>query len=125
MRFEWQDGLIWVSVELEYEGTRYTIDHCLVDTGSATTAFDIDFVDFNFRKPAIITRLYGIGGGTQEVIAQKVDGITIDTHKIQHIEVEFGNIRSDIGMNGFIGNDLLSVFTLIIDYSKQEIEFKQ
>ena len=125
MRFEWKGGLIWVSVELGYEGSNYTIDHCLVDTGSATTAIDIDCVDFNFQKPAIITRLCGIGGGTQEVIAQKVDGITIETHEIKNIEVEFGNIRSDIGINGFLGNDILSVFTLLIDYSKQKIAFKR
>ena len=125
MRFEWKGGLIWVSVELKYEGSHYTIDNCLVDTGSATTAIDIDFVDFNFQKPAIITRLFGIGGETQEVIAQKVDGVTIDTHEIKNTELEFGNIRSDIGINGFLGNDILSVFTLIIDYSKQEIEFKR
>jgi len=64
MKFEWNDGLIWVSVDVEYEGMNYTIDRCLVDTGSATTALDIDIVHFNFQKPAIITRLFGIGGGT-------------------------------------------------------------
>ena len=86
MRFEWKGGLIWVSVELEYEGSHYTIDHCLVATGSATTAIDIDCVDFNFQKPAIITRLFGIGGETQEVIAQQADGITIDNHELRDVE---------------------------------------
>ncbi len=63
MRFEWKDGLIWITLILEYEGSIYMIDNCILDTGSATTAIDIDLVDFNFRKPAVITQLYGIGGG--------------------------------------------------------------
>ena len=74
MKFEWKDGLIWVTFILEYEGTAFEIDNCILDTGSATTAVDIDLVDFNFRKSGIITRLFGIGGGTQEVIIHRVDG---------------------------------------------------
>ena len=51
------------------------MDNWILDTGSATTPVDIELVDFNYRKPAMIKRLFGIGGGTQEVIAQKVDKI--------------------------------------------------
>lgn len=101
------------------------IDNCLLDTGSATTAVDIELVDFNYRKPATIQRLFGIGGGTQEVIAQKVDKVTIDQTELTDIEIEFGDIRADLGINGFIGNDILSRFTITIDYSKQEIAFRQ
>ncbi len=124
MRFKWRGGLIWVSFELEYEGSKYKIDDCILDTGSAMTAIDIDLVDFNFQKHAIITRLFGIGGGTQEVITQKIDGITIDKHEIKNIELEFGNIHSDIGTNGFSGNNILSLYTVVIDYSKKEIKLE-
>jgi hypothetical protein len=58
------------------------IDNCILDTESATTAIDIDLIDFNYRKPSKIKRLFGIGGGTHEVIAQKIDKAIID-------EVEF------------------------------------
>lgn len=124
MKFTRKDGLVWLSITLEYEGSNYTLENCILDTGSATTAIDIDLVDFNFQKPAIITRLFGIGGGTQEVISQKVDGVTIDTHSLKNVDIEFGNLHSELGINGFIGNDILSVFrTITIDNSKQEIEF--
>ena len=113
MKFTRKDGLIWVSIALEYEGSHYSIDNCILDTGSATTAIDIDFVDFNFQKPAIITRLFGVGGGTQEVITQKVDGITIDAHTLKDIDIEFGNLHSELGINGFIGNDMLGIFRII------------
>ena len=109
---------------MEYEGKTVKVDNCILDTGSATTAVDIELVDFNYRKPATIKRLFGIGGGTQEVIAQKVDKIIIDRTEIEDIEIEFGDIRADLGINGFIGNDILSLFTITIDYSRQEIDFE-
>lgn len=90
MKFEWKEGLIWVKIEVVYEGSNYLIDHWLVDTG---------------------------------VVAQTIDGLTIDAHQMNNVEIEFGNIRADMGINGFIGNDLLSAFTLIINYATQEIEF--
>ena len=123
MIFEWKHGLIWITFELEYEGKAANIDNCILDTGSATTAVDIDLVDFNYRKPATIKRLFGIGSGTQEVIAQKVDKVIIDQTELKDIEIEFGDIRADLGINGFVGNDILSFFTITIDYSRQEIDF--
>lgn len=125
MKFDWKNGLIWISFELDYEGSKYEIENCIVDTGSATSAVDIDLVDFNFQKDAVITRLFGIGGGTQEVITQTVDSIRIDDYQISNIELEFGNIYSNIGINGFIGNDLLGLFVVKIDYSQLIIDFKK
>ncbi len=70
MNFELKHGLIWITFELIYEGNSVVIDNCIVDTGSAATAIDIDLVNFNYGKSAIVKRLFGIGGGTQEVVSQ-------------------------------------------------------
>ncbi len=48
MTFEFRQGLVWVSIEIRYEGKCIPIDRCIVDTGSASTAFDIDLVPFNY-----------------------------------------------------------------------------
>ena len=47
MKFKWEQGLIWVSFEIKYEGKWLKIDDCILDTGSATSAIDIDLVEFN------------------------------------------------------------------------------
>lgn len=124
MIFQWKHGLIWITFEVVYEGKGMKIDNCILDTGSATTAIDIDLVGFNYRKPATIKRLFGIGGGTHEVVAQKVDKVIIDENALKDIEIEFGGIKSELGINGFISNDILSLFTITIVYSKQEIELR-
>jgi hypothetical protein len=125
MIFKWHQGLIWLSFDVVYENRKSRIDKCIVDTGSATSAIDIDLVKFNYRKPTEIKRLFGIGGGTQEVVSQTIDAITIDNTKLENINIEFGDFYEDLGVNGFIGNDILSLFTINIDYFNKEIDFKK
>jgi hypothetical protein len=125
MKFELLHGLIRVSFELVYEGKPIEIDHCILDTGSAATAVDIDLIDINYRKPAVPKRLFGIGGDFHEVIAQPVDKVVIDGKELTDIEIEFGDIQAELGFSGFVGNDILSCFTVIIAYSDREIRFSK
>lgn len=125
MIFKWDQGLIWISFEIEYEGSMSRIDNCILDTGSATTAIDIDLVDFNYRKHAEIKRLFGIGGGTQEVVSQTVECFTIDGNTLNGINIEFGDFQEELGINGFVGNDILSQFAVHIDYSLKIISLNR
>lgn len=122
MKFEYRNGLIWIPVFLDYEGKQIQIEKCILDTGSATTAIDINFVEFNYHKPTFIRRLCGLGGGTQEVVCQQIDSLTIGKTQLKSIEIEFGDIEEGFGIQGFIGNDILSQFTVTINFIKQSIE---
>ena len=123
MIFTWKQGLLWIPIEIVYEGVPVKIKDCIIDTGSATTTLDIDLVNFNYKKEAVIRRLTGIGGGTQEVLSQKIDNLIIDNNSLYDITIEFGDITSTFGIKGFIGNDVLSKFNFAIDFTKYEIEF--
>ena len=107
MKFKWSNGLIWVSLDIVYEGHHFEISDCILDTGSASTAIDIDKVEFNFKKPTKLKRLVGVGGGTQEVLSQVVDEVIVDGQTISNMPIEFGNLQGDMGINGFVGTDLL------------------
>ena len=121
MKFEYKNGLILLPVEIEYDKKLIRIYNCILDTGSATTAIDIDQIEFNYNKPARIRRLFGIGSGVQEVICQKVETLTINEFSIPGVEIEFGTLKSSLGINGFIGNDILSYFHVSLDYHKNEL----
>lgn len=110
MNFRWDKGLIWIGINIEYDGNKYNIPNCIIDTGSATTAIDIGLINFNYNRPTQIKRLSGIGG-TQEVVSQKIDSI------------EFGDLQNNYGINGFIGTDILSQFKIEIEFINQEITF--
>jgi hypothetical protein len=124
MNFVFKNGLIWITIELLYDSRLYRIENCILDTGSASTAIDIENIEFNFNTPAKIKRLYGIGSGTQEVVSQKIDEFRIDGKKISNQEIEFGDFNSKIGINGFVGTDILQCFDVSIDFKELEILLK-
>jgi len=122
MNFYWKKGLIWINVDLDYNGNKYHIENCIVDTGSASTAIDIELVDFDYGRPTQIKRLSGIGG-TQEVVSQKVESLGFGDIEINNLNIEFGNLQSNYDINGFIGTDVLSRFHVSIDFLNKEISF--
>ncbi len=124
MNFEYRNGLIWLPIYIGYAGKNIKIDNCILDTGSATTAIDIDLIEFNYKKPSLVKRLVGIGGGTQEVISQKVDALTIGQFSLRNLDIEFGDIQADLGINGFIGTDLMKHCDISIKFSTKEIFLK-
>ena len=121
MKFKWHKGLIWVSMDVMYEGKCFKISDCILDTGSASTAIDIDQIPFDFSKPTQLKRLVGVGGGTQEVLSQVVDKVILAGHDICDVSIEFGNLRGDMGINGFVGTDLLSQFKITINPFEEDI----
>jgi hypothetical protein len=123
MRFEFRHGLIWLAIQVEYDGKAVRIEDCILDTGSATTAVDIDCIEFNYQKPARIRRLFGVGSGVQEVVCQTVDCMTFGTEKILNPEIEFGRFESRFGIRGFVGTDVLSRFTTTLNFRTSEISF--
>ena len=73
-----RDGLIFLPITLKYGSKVYNINDCILDTGSAGTVIDIDLIQFNPKIPAVLKRLHGIGGH-QDVVAQNVDFVRIDS----------------------------------------------
>src|SRR3989338_888656 len=116
MKFVFKNNLIYLPAILKYNHTLIRIPHCIIDSGSAGTTLDSDFVSLDLSKPTKIRRLVSIGG-YEEVIEQQVDSLEVCNTKINHIKIQFGNLKSEYGINGFIGNDFLSNFKVTIDYN--------
>ncbi|MDM8560761.1 hypothetical protein [Candidatus Parabeggiatoa sp. HSG14] len=123
MKFEWKQDLIWVNITIIYGGKIIIIPDCIIDTGSSSTMIDIDLVEFDYHKPALIKRLFGIGTGKQEVLCQPVDKIIIDEFEFEAVEIEFGAIKENLGINGFIGNNILSQFIFTINFKQKVVNF--
>ncbi len=85
----------------------------------------MDLVEFSYHKPSKIKRLCGIGGGIQEVVSQVTDKLMIDGKELKDIEIEFGDIREELGIDGFIGNDVLRCFTMTVNYREHTIQLSE
>ncbi len=125
MNFELRYGLIFVPVRIFYDGSYIQMNNCILDTGSATTALDIDSVTLNYQKPTTIRRLRGIGGGREEVACQTIEQFILDDYKFFDIEIEFGDFQCDFGIQGFIGTNILCYFKTTIDFSKRSVIFEK
>lgn len=49
--------------------------------------------------------------------------VIIDQFELETVDIEFGTIKEHLGINGFIGTDILEKFILTIDFKKQFIDF--
>lgn len=57
-------------------------------------------------------------------MSQKVKSLYLDDIEVRDVSIEFGNLKNNYGINGFIGTDVLSKFKVTFDFINQEIIFK-
>jgi hypothetical protein len=124
MRFEMDDHLPLVSVEVEYNGKKKTFTNVLLDTGCSSTILDTDLseeMDLLLDLENAITRkMYGIGG-TEICIEQKLNSIKIDEFQVEDFTIQLGDVRAMHGFDAIIGSDFFASQKLIIDFNNLEV----
>jgi hypothetical protein len=121
MRFQMNDHLPLVSVEIKYNGNRKTFNNVLLDTGCSTTILDTDLCEelglMLDLENAVTRKMYGIGG-TEICIEQEVSSMTIDKFQLDKFIIQLGDVSEMHGFDGVIGSDFLLVHELISLTSK-------
>lgn len=124
MKFEMNDYLPLVSVEIEYNGMKKTFSNVLLDTGCFSTILDTDLCEniglMLDLENAVTRKMYGIGG-TEICIEQKVSGMTIDKFQLKNFTLQLGDVREMHGFDGIIGSDFFLANKLIIDFKSMEV----
>lgn len=90
MKFEMDDHLPLVSVQMEYNGGKRVFRNVLLDTGCSSTILDTDLCEeFGLLldlENATTRKMYGIGG-TEICIEQIVNRINIDEFQLTNFIV--------------------------------------
>ncbi|MBZ9535521.1 retropepsin-like domain-containing protein [Cytobacillus oceanisediminis] len=124
MKFQLDDRLPLVSVEIEYVGQKKTFSNVLLDTGCSSTILDTDLCEeiglMLDLENAITRKMYGIGG-TEICIEQKVSGMNIDEFRLNNFTIELGDVREMHGFDGIIGSDFFLAHKLIINFENMEV----
>lgn len=124
MKFEMNDHLPLVAVQIEYNGMKRTFTNVLLDTGCSSSILDTDLCEeiglMLDLENAITRKMYGIGG-TEICIEQKVSGMTIDTFHLEDFTIQLGDVREMHGFDGIIGSDFFLAIQLVIDFEKMEV----
>ena len=121
MKFEFRGGLLYLPISVFYDSSIELIG--IIDTGSGGTAVEVDRfnIDLLSRNARTVT-LRGVGG-KQDAFAQTVSSVKIGQHEAINFEIEFCDLKDDLGFEAVIGSDLLDKLGAIIDYQKKEIHF--
>ncbi|MCB5238922.1 retropepsin-like aspartic protease [Niallia circulans] len=124
MKFQLDDRLPLVSVEIEYVGQKKTFSNVLLDTGCSSTILDTDLCEeiglMLDLENAITRKMYGIGG-TEICIEQKVSGMNIDEFRLNNFTIQLGDVREMHGFDGIIGSDFFLAHKLIINFENMEV----
>lgn len=125
MRISLVKGLPFIAVALSFQNKAITLDHVLLDTGSAGTIFPVDRVvtiDLYPDPQDKLHRIRGVGGA-EFVFKKQVDWISLGNRKIEKFGVELGAMDYGFDIDGIAGTDLLVKTKAIINMEKLEITF--
>lgn len=123
MKIEYRDGLLFVSLTLEYEGRTQIIDNVILDTGAAQSLIDTDAADtlsLETDDDDIIVPMVGIGGIDYSVRKQ-IDSLVFGSYHLKRPTIDFGNLGAHPGVNGLLGSDILVQGRFVIDLDKMEV----
>ena len=117
MRITFRDGLLFISVEISYQGKKKIVENVVLDTGAARTVISPDAVADIGVKYGLGDRIvgaYGIGG-QQYAFEKRVDGVRFGPFKVGCRDLDFGLIDQEGKINGLLGLDLLMKVGAAID----------
>lgn len=126
MQLELRDDLLWLdSLTIFYKGNSITIPAILVDTGSASTLLDSDFLEqigATASANDLIRTVYGIGEG-EEFVVEKVVTLQIDKIIVEDFLVQSGAFNYGFEIHGILGLDFLVTTGAILDLRTLNLTF--
>jgi predicted aspartyl protease len=127
MKFKWENDLPFISVKLVISGSTIELNHALIDTGAASSLFNVDKVFKNgitIKDTDTICKMVGIGG-TEHVIQRKISSVLIANTNVAAPTVQFGSMDYGFDIDGIIGSDILREMSAVIDFDEDSIISKK
>jgi hypothetical protein len=123
MKLQIQNGLLYATVLLEHKGKKLSFDNVIIDTGSSGTVFSKSKVSTIglYQEPIDPSRkVHGVGGA-EFVFTKCIDSIMLDDLQVSNFNIQVGDMKYGLNIDGIIGLDFLLQTKSIIDLFKMEI----
>lgn len=123
MNLSYDNGLLFTSIEISFQGRTKTIDRVVIDTGAAHSIIVIDEVfdiGVYFEPGDTLVNSIGIGG-EEYCFSKKIDQVRLGNKFFQNIAIDFGTLDG-FDINGLIGLDLLKTGEFIIDLKNLKLK---
>ena len=125
MNIRYNDGLLFIDIEISYLGQCKLIENVVLDTGASHTIISPDIVSsigISASATDKFITMFGVGG-QHYAYRKAVDSISICNNKIENIEIDFGVIDETGYINGLIGLDILLELGVSIDLNNLKLKF--
>jgi len=125
MKLEHRDGLLFSTIEINYQGKTKQINNIVLDTGATKSLICQEIVDdigIEVNKKDKIVMSYGIGGKAPAFI-KNIDQIILGDYTFKNINIDFSKIDYE-DIKGLLGLDLLIDGEFIIDLKRMELKTK-
>lgn len=123
MNIRYEYGLLFIDINVCYNGKCKLIKNVVIDTGASHTIISPDVVaDIGITAEPTdkFITMYGIGG-EHYAYRKKVDSISICGYKLEKLEIDFGLIDDNGSINGLVGLDVLLELGLSIDLNNLKL----
>lgn len=118
MKIEFQEGLLFTSVQVSFRGNTKLVENIVVDTGAAESIMSPDVVEdigIFAELEDSVNSFYGVGGSLHNFFSKRIDEIELGPLSLNGIKMDFGVIDPKGEINGLLGLDLLMRIGAVIN----------
>lgn len=120
IKLRYQDRLLFCSICIKIDGQVLNLDNVLIDTGSATTLINADYITLDGTEQ--IRNAQGVGG-YERILKKNISTIEINDVTINNIALSIGDMDYGIDIDLLIGLDVLKALNADINIKDMILTF--
>lgn len=118
IKLRYQDKLLFCSICIKINNQVLNLDNVLIDTGSATTLINADYITLDGTEK--IRNAQGVGG-YERILKKNINTIEIDNTKLNNISLSIGDMDYGIDIDLLVGLDILKALDAEINLKDMQL----
>jgi hypothetical protein len=119
IRLRYQNYLLFCSLNLKINNQNLHLENVLIDTGSATTLINADYILLDGNEK--IKNAQGIGG-YERILVKNFEDLSLNDIMLKNISISIGDMDYGIDIDLLIGLDVLKVLNANINIKSMILE---
>lgn len=116
-----ENKLLLCALEIKINEQVLNLKNVLVDTGSATTLINSDYIKTDGTE--IIDTIYGVGG-YETILNKHVDTFKVNGFIIENFKIDLGDMDFGIQLDAILGLDSLTILRANINIKDSILSFE-
>ena len=121
IKLHYFNQLLFCKLDCKLNNEDLHLDNVLIDTGSATTLINADYI--NFDGTDTVQEAYGIGG-SEKILNKQFSDLQINEFTLNNISISVGDMDYGLNIDMLLGLDLLKSLNAIVNLDTMQLEFK-